>query len=122
MTRFLGLFTLLLSLFITTTNTAQTVTIGTEAKLGNDYKASLPINPYYGFTYSQTIYLADDIDATGNITAIQYHFNGASLANSRQLKSTWGLRVFRLLERVLLVEIGFIRPSLPSFSTVLSTA
>lgn len=86
MTRFLGLFTLLLSLFIANTSTAQTVTIGTETNLGSDATGSLPINPYYGFSYSQTIYLAEDIDATGNITAIKYHFNGTSLTNSRVMK------------------------------------
>jgi hypothetical protein len=85
MQRFLAVFTLLLSLF-SSISTAQTITIGTETNLGTGRTGSLPINPYYGYSYSQSFYLADEIDATGTITAIKYHFHGTSLANSRVLK------------------------------------
>jgi hypothetical protein len=83
MQRFFRFFTLIFCFFITVRTTAQTISIGTGTNLGSENIGSLPINPYYGFSYSQSIYLADEIDANGNITAIKYNFNGASLANSR---------------------------------------
>ncbi|MGB4600930.1 MAG: fibronectin type III domain-containing protein, partial [Bacteroidales bacterium] len=42
----------------------------------------LPINAYYGFSYSQVIYLASEIDASGDINAISWNFYGTSLTNS----------------------------------------
>ena len=65
---------------------AQTITIGTENNLDSADAGVLPFNPYYTYSYSQTIYLAEDIDAVDTIKAIQYHFKGTSLHNSRQLK------------------------------------
>jgi hypothetical protein len=42
----------------------------------------LPIEPYYGYSYSQVIYLASEINASGTITELQWYFNGSSLNNS----------------------------------------
>jgi hypothetical protein len=44
------------------------VQIGTGTVTGQ----SLPIEPYYGYTYSQVIYLQNEIQAAGQITAIEY--------------------------------------------------
>ena len=88
MQRFLLVFTLFLCFYAP--NFAQTVAIGTGTNLGSDLTGSLPVNPYYSFTYSQSIYLAKEIDGVGNITAIKYHFSGSSLANSRLLKIYMG--------------------------------
>jgi hypothetical protein len=86
MQRFLAVFTLLFFLFSSLDSNAQTITIGTGTNLGTASSGVLPINPYYGYSYSQSFYLADEIDATGTITAIKYHFHGTTLANSRTLK------------------------------------
>lgn len=50
------------------------VTIGT----GTLTNLQLPINPYYGFSYSQTIYYQTDIAQQGNITKIYYNWNGGA--------------------------------------------
>ena len=42
----------------------------------------LPIEPYYGYSYSQVIYLASEINASGTITELKWYFNGSSLSNS----------------------------------------
>ena len=43
---------------------------------------NLPIEPYFGYTYSQVIYLASEINASGDITELQWYFNGTSLSVS----------------------------------------
>lgn len=43
---------------------------------------ALPLEPFFGYTYSQSIYLQPEINATGNITGIQYYFAGSSLSNT----------------------------------------
>lgn len=46
----------------------------------------LPIYPNYGYTYSQSIYLASEINATGNITSIQWYYSGVNtMPNSQNL-------------------------------------
>ncbi|HQF01271.1 MAG TPA: carboxypeptidase regulatory-like domain-containing protein [Bacteroidales bacterium] len=42
----------------------------------------LPINAFFGYSYSQVIYLASEIGASGDINAISWSFNGTSLTNS----------------------------------------
>ncbi len=39
---------------------------------------SLPIEPFYGFTYSQSIYNQEDINTNGAITSLAWHYNGNS--------------------------------------------
>ncbi len=54
---------------------ANIVEIGFEA-LTNQ---ALPIEPYYGYSYTQSIYYQADIDRTGErIEKIWYHYNGAT--------------------------------------------
>ena len=50
---------------------------------GTETDKSIPIEPYYGYTYSQVIYLASEINASGNITALKYFATGSTdLENS----------------------------------------
>lgn len=46
----------------------------------------VPFNPYYGYSYAQSIYLASEINANGSITSIQWYYNGSgALTNSQNL-------------------------------------
>ena len=67
--------TLLLLLLITTLSSAQ-VSIGSGDD-GNSVN-SPPISPYYGYSYSQSIYLASEIGTSGDITSIEYALNAGS--------------------------------------------
>ena len=67
--------TLLLLLLSTTLSFAQ-VSIG-NGDDGSGYN-SPPISPYYGTSYSQSIYLASEINASGNVTSIEYALNAGS--------------------------------------------
>ncbi|WP_298146405.1 T9SS type A sorting domain-containing protein [Flavobacterium sp.] len=52
---------------------------------GNEETRNAPIEPFYGYTYSQSVYLASEINASGQITGIQYYFSGTTaLPNSQQ--------------------------------------
>ena len=53
---------------------------------GTNQAQNLPFEPYYEYTYAQTIYLASEINASGSITAIKWYYSGESaLANSQGL-------------------------------------
>ncbi len=54
------------------------VQIGTGTTTGQ----GLPIEPFYGFSYSQVIYLASEVNASGTITQLEWYFDGTSLSNS----------------------------------------
>ncbi len=45
---------------------------------GDATNQGMPIEPYYGYTYTQTIYTQADIDMTGDIQTIAWHYNGNS--------------------------------------------
>ncbi len=53
-------------------NTIITIGSGTTTSQG------LPIEPYYGYTYSQSIYLQTDINFEGSIGKISWYYNGNS--------------------------------------------
>ena len=79
--------TLLLLLFMTSISFSQ-VTIGT----GDDGSSfnSPPINPYYGFSYSQSIYLASEIGASGDITSIEIALNaGTDISSADDMVDVW---------------------------------
>ena len=65
---------------------SQQVSIGTGTAVGPS-----PWNPYFSFSYVQTIYLASEIAATGNITSIDYYYNGAALDLSDSINVYMGL-------------------------------
>lgn len=73
------LFVLLTSFLMFTAST----TIG-QVQVGDGTVVSkaLPVEPYYGYTYSQVIYLASEINTSGDITTLSYYFAGSSLSNS----------------------------------------
>ncbi|MFD2891437.1 fibronectin type III domain-containing protein [Flavobacterium chuncheonense] len=45
---------------------------------GTNELQSLPFDPFFGYTYSQSIYYASEINANGNITSLQWYFSGAA--------------------------------------------
>lgn len=54
---------------------------------GTDSSQQLPFDPYYGYSYTQSIYTATEINASGNINSIAWYFNGVStLSSSKTLK------------------------------------
>ncbi|SFT73789.1 Por secretion system C-terminal sorting domain-containing protein [Lishizhenia tianjinensis] len=70
---------LLMGLLLTSLSIAQT-NVGSGTSTGQ----AIPIEPYYGYTYSQSIYLSSEISASGSITGVRYYTaSGTSLdANS----------------------------------------
>lgn len=51
---------------------------------GTDQEQHTPWEPYYGYTYAQSIYLASEINASGNITSLQWYFSGTSTLPDNQ--------------------------------------
>lgn len=49
---------------------------------GSTKNASVPIEPYYGYSYTQSIYLQSEISGSGSITELTWDFAGTSLSNS----------------------------------------
>ncbi|MBI9033036.1 MAG: choice-of-anchor J domain-containing protein [Bacteroidales bacterium] len=56
---------------------ADEVTIGTGTT-----KEKVPVYAYYGYTYSQSIYLQSELGDAGTITHVKWNFAGSSLSNS----------------------------------------
>ncbi|MBN2830034.1 MAG: choice-of-anchor D domain-containing protein, partial [Candidatus Cloacimonetes bacterium] len=57
------------------TNNSTIITLGT----GTTTNMSLPIEPYYGYSYSQCIYLQSEMTvSSGTISRIWYHYNGGT--------------------------------------------
>ncbi|WP_299521515.1 fibronectin type III domain-containing protein [Winogradskyella sp.] len=74
--------TLLLLLFMMLFYSNAQVTIGA----GNLQTENGPFEAYFGFSYVQTIYLASEINASGDISDIQWYYSGTSaLPNSQDL-------------------------------------
>lgn len=76
--------TLLLFMFFAVQGFAQ-VALGS----GTTPNKRLPFDPSYDYSYGQSLYLASEISASGNITSIQWYYNGpglTGLANSQLLK------------------------------------
>ncbi|MCA0152494.1 T9SS type B sorting domain-containing protein [Winogradskyella vincentii] len=73
---------LLFSLFLILFQINAQVAIGS----GNLQGENAPFEAYYGYSYAQTVYLASEINASGDITDIQWYYSGTSdLANSQDL-------------------------------------
>ncbi len=52
---------------------------------GAEVNQHLPIEPYYGYTYSQSIYTAEEMESAGFINSIAYNYNGNGiLTNSTE--------------------------------------
>ena len=55
---------------------------------GNEAQKRVPFEPYFGYSYGQSIYYASEINAAGAITSIQWYYNGSGasgLNNSQDL-------------------------------------
>lgn len=55
---------------------------------GTNETQSLPFEPFYGYSYGQSIYLASEISASGTITGLQWYFSGnagSTIPNSQGL-------------------------------------
>ncbi|MFH2143670.1 MAG: GEVED domain-containing protein [Bacteroidota bacterium] len=71
------LFILIFICFQSNSFGQTTVTIGTGSVLGNH-----PIYPYYGYTYSQSIYYQSEIAMAGTITAIRFYYTGSAYTDN----------------------------------------
>lgn len=57
-----------------------------QVGFGSTIDKYLPFSPYHDYSYSQSIYLASEINASGTITTIQWYYAGTgALTNSQQL-------------------------------------
>lgn len=67
---------LLLLFFLTLSQTVVfgQVTIGS----GTSINQNIPIELYYGYTYSQTIYLSSEVNTSGNFTALDWSYTGST--------------------------------------------
>ncbi|MCF7793961.1 MAG: lamin tail domain-containing protein [Candidatus Cloacimonetes bacterium] len=45
---------------------------------GTDVNQALPIEPFYGYSYSNVIYLSSEINTSGDITALQYQYQSTA--------------------------------------------
>ncbi|WP_298425627.1 fibronectin type III domain-containing protein [uncultured Kordia sp.] len=78
----------LLFLILVTNLAFSQVSIGTGSDGGSTN--SPPINPYYGFSYGQSIYLASEINANGSITSIDIQLNaGADISSADETVDVW---------------------------------
>ncbi|WP_289045335.1 T9SS type A sorting domain-containing protein [uncultured Olleya sp.] len=55
-----------------------------QVGVGDTQSTLMPIDPYFGYSYSQSIYSAQEINTSGTITGIQYYFSGTSLLPNSQ--------------------------------------
>ncbi|WP_179019982.1 T9SS type A sorting domain-containing protein [Winogradskyella forsetii] len=79
--------TLLMAILFTSLSFSQ-VSIGTGNDGGN--AESPPINAYYGYSYAQSIYLASEINATGDITSIDLQLlAGADFSSADEMMDVW---------------------------------
>jgi hypothetical protein len=81
--------TLLLLSFLTTCAYSQ-VSIGTPGSVDSNAGLTTPISNWYATSLSQFIYLASEINASGNITGIQFTLNNTTpLTHSNDMVSVW---------------------------------
>ncbi|MBD3725142.1 MAG: fibronectin type III domain-containing protein, partial [Flavobacteriaceae bacterium] len=71
--------TLLIAFILSIISYGQ-VTIGN----GTNEVQGVPFDPYFGYSYGQSVYLASEINANGNITGLQWYFNGTTLLPNSQ--------------------------------------
>lgn len=66
------------------------VTIGSGDLVDSNSGFSTPISNYYASSLSQTIYLASEINASGDITGVEFFLNGTTaLNNSNDMINVW---------------------------------
>ena len=69
---------LIILIFFYIVSLSQSISIGS----GTFTSAESPWDPFYGYSYVQTIYKSSEIVASGNITSITFNYAGNSLSNS----------------------------------------
>lgn len=80
---------LLLNVLLCTFSYSQ-VTIGTGTSVDSNAGLTTPISNWYASSLSQFIYLASEINASGNITGMQFKLNGTTaLTNSNDMLNVW---------------------------------
>jgi len=72
------LFSVVLLMMLMGVKSQAQLQIGTGTTTGK----ALPVEPYYGYTYSQQIYLASELNSLDTIYKVSFYFAGASLSNS----------------------------------------
>ncbi len=93
-------YTLICFSFLCCSTFSQSVTIKDDAhKLLPNSTSSSPYNLNYEYSYAQTIYLENEIQAEGTITALTYYFNGANLSHSDSLNVYIGKTNFDNLDK-----------------------
>ncbi len=81
---------LLLPLLLVSCLAGAQITIGTGTAVDSNAGLSTPISNWYSTSLAQFIYLASEINASGNITSLQFKLNQANaLANSNDQISVW---------------------------------
>lgn len=51
---------------------------------GTNESQSFPFDPFFGYSYTQSIYLSSEINASGDITGLQWYYSGTSLLTNNQ--------------------------------------
>jgi hypothetical protein len=81
---------LLTALLLTAGLTNAQITIGTGTAVDSNAGLSTPISNWYATSLSQFIYLASEINGSGNITSLQFKLDEVNaLANSNDQISVW---------------------------------
>ncbi len=65
----------------------------TQVQIGDDtfINTSVPMDPYFGYSYTQSIYLASELNGSKNIEWIQWFFSGVTnMANTQDIKIYMG--------------------------------
>ncbi|HEX9980241.1 MAG TPA: T9SS type A sorting domain-containing protein [Flavobacterium sp.] len=82
--------TLLFAALLTASLTQSQVTVGSGSGIDSNAGLSTPVSNYYGYSLSQTIYLASELNAAGNITALQFQLNSSEpITNSDDMVDVW---------------------------------
>ena len=51
---------------------------------GTNEDQGMPFDPYFGYSYTQSIYKAGEINSSGNITSLKWYFSGTTLLPNSQ--------------------------------------
>jgi len=62
------------------------LSVNAQVQIGDGEETEdIPVDPYYVYTYSQTIYLKSEIgNSGGDITTLQYYFDGEGITNTNE--------------------------------------
>ena len=68
------------------TITVNAAAVEDQVQIGDGTNESqhTPFEPYYWYSYTQSIYLSSEINASGNITSLQWYYSGTSALEDNQ--------------------------------------